>query len=46
MDYNVVLTADAEEDLNLYIRYLFVEKKSEQATKNMFKECCRQFEIM
>lgn len=38
MDYNVVLTADAEEDLNLYIRYLFVEKKSEQAAKNIIDD--------
>ncbi len=33
MDYKVVVTADAEEDLNQYIRYLLMEKKSEQAAR-------------
>ena len=38
MDYNVVLTTDAEEDLNLCIRYLLIEKKSEQAAKNVMDD--------
>jgi hypothetical protein len=28
MAYKVVVTADAEEDLNQYIRYLLLEKRS------------------
>ena len=38
MDYNIVLTADAEEDLNKYVRYLLVEKKNEQAAKNIIDD--------
>ena len=38
MDYKVVVTADAEEDLNQYIRYLLLVKKSEQAAKNVLDD--------
>ena len=38
MDYKVVVTADAEEDLNKYIRYLLMVKKSEQAAKNVLDD--------
>lgn len=38
MDYKVVMTADAEEDLNQYIRYLLIEKKSEQAARNVLDD--------
>lgn len=38
MDYKVVLTVDAETDLNQFIRYLLVEKKSEQAAKNLLDD--------
>ena len=31
MDYKILVTADAEEDLDNYIKYLFYEKKSMQA---------------
>ncbi len=38
MEYKVVVTADAEEDLNQYIRYLLFEKKSGQAAKNVLAD--------
>ncbi|MFI3212971.1 MAG: type II toxin-antitoxin system RelE/ParE family toxin [Eubacteriales bacterium] len=38
MDYNVVLTVDAEEDLNQFIRYLLIEKKNEQAAKSVIDD--------
>ena len=38
MDYKVAVTADAEEDLNQYIRYLLMEKKSEQAARNILDD--------
>lgn len=38
MAYNVVVTADAEEDLNRYIKYLLFDKKSEQAARNVLND--------
>lgn len=38
MDYNVLITAEAEEDLNGFIRYLIFEKKSDQAAKNLLND--------
>lgn len=38
MDYKVVVTVDAEEDLNNYIRYLLIVKKNEQAAKNVLDD--------
>lgn len=38
MEYKVVVTADAEEDLNRYIRYLVMVEKSEQAAKNLLDD--------
>ncbi len=38
MDYKVLVTTDAEEDLNQYIRYLLMEKKSEQAARNVLDD--------
>ena len=38
MEYKVVITADAEEDLNQYIRYLLTVKKSDQAAKNVLDD--------
>ncbi len=35
MDYKVVVTAEAEEDLNQFIQYLLFAKKNEQAAKNV-----------
>lgn len=33
MDYRVVVTVEAEEDLNQFIQYLLWEKQNEQAAK-------------
>ena len=38
MDYKVVMTVDAEEDLDRYVRYLLFVKKSEQAAKNLLDD--------
>ena len=38
MDYKVVVTTDAEEDLEQYIRYLLVVKRNEQAAKNVLDD--------
>ena len=38
MDYKVVITADAEEDLDRYVRYLLFEKKNEQAASNLLDD--------
>ena len=35
MDYKVVITSDAEEDLERFIRYLVLEKLNEQAAVNV-----------
>ena len=35
MEYRVVITSDAEEDLEGFIRYLLFEKKNEQAATKM-----------
>ena len=38
MDYNIVITADAEADLDGFIQYLLFEKKNEQAAKNVLDD--------
>ena len=38
MEYKVVVTADAEEDLNQYIRYLLVVKKSNQSAQHVLDD--------
>ena len=38
MDYKVVVTAEAEEDLNQFIRYLLFVKKNTQAAKNVLND--------
>lgn len=38
MDYKVVLTLDAEEDLNEFIQYLIFEKNNVQAAKNVLDD--------
>ena len=36
MEYhNIIVTKDAEEDLERFVRYLIVEKKNLQAAKNL-----------
>lgn len=38
MDYKVVVTVDAEDDLDNFIKYLLHEKKSTQAAKNVLDD--------
>lgn len=38
MEYKVVITLDAEEDLEGFIKYLLLEKKSEQAASNVLND--------
>lgn len=38
MDYNVIVTEDAEQDLNQFLHYLIYEKKNEQAAKNLLDD--------
>lgn len=38
MDYKIVLTKDAEEDLNRFVEYLLFEKRSEQAARNLLND--------
>lgn len=38
MDYKVVVTEDAEGDLNQYIGYLVMVKKNEQAARNVLDD--------
>ncbi len=38
MEYKVVLTPDAESDLEGFIRYLLFEKRSEQAASNVLND--------
>lgn len=38
MDYKVVLTEDAEADLDQFVRYLLFIKKSEQAASNVLDD--------
>ena len=38
MEYKVVITSDAETDLDGFIRYLLFEKKSDQAASNVLND--------
>ena len=38
MEYKVVITSDAEEDLDDILRYLLLEKKSNQAASNVLND--------
>ena len=38
MEYKVVITSDAEADLDGFIRYLLFEKKSDQAASNVLDD--------
>ena len=38
MDYRVVITADAEEDLDKFIKYLLFEKENPQAAQNVLND--------
>lgn len=38
MDYRVVVTRDAEEDIERFIKYLIIEKESMQAAENVLND--------
>lgn len=38
MDYRIVITEDAENDLDMYVRYLLFEKRNEQAAANLLDD--------
>ena len=38
MEYKVILTVDAEEDLDRFIKYLLYEKKNAQAASNLLDD--------
>lgn len=38
MDYKIVLTTDAESQLDAFIRYLLFEKKNEQAAMKLLND--------
>lgn len=38
MDYKVVVTKDAEDDLECFIKYLIIEKESMQAAENVLND--------
>ncbi len=46
MDYKVVVTRDAEEDLERFIKYLIIEKKSMQAAGNVLNDYDVTIEIL
>ena len=38
MDYRIVVTKDAEEDLDRYVKYLIFKKKNMQAAQNLLND--------
>lgn len=38
MDYKVVVTRDAEDDLDRFVKYLIFEKESMQAAENVLND--------
>ena len=42
MDYKVVVTRDAEEDLESFIKYLVFEKENMQAAENVLTLSCNR----
>ncbi len=38
MDYKVIITEDAEADMDRFVQYLLFEKKNEQATGNLLDD--------
>ena len=38
MDYKIVMSKDAEEDIDRFVTYLLFEKKSEQAARNLIND--------
>ncbi len=46
MDYNVIVTEDAENELDQYIRYLLFDKVSEQAASNLLTDFEETVEVL
>lgn len=46
MDYKVVITREAEEDLDQFIRYLVIEKESVEAARNVLDDYDNTIEIL
>lgn len=38
MDYKVIITEDAEQDLDRFVKFLLFEKRSEQAARNLLDD--------
>ena len=38
MDYKVIITEDAQEDMDRFVRYLLFEKRNEQAASNLIDD--------
>ena len=38
MNYKVIVTSDAENDLDQFVKYLLIEKKNEQAARNLLDD--------
>ena len=38
MDYRVLITPDAENDLEEFVKYLVIDKKNKQAAENLLKD--------
>ena len=38
MDYKIVMSKGAEEDIDRFVTYLLFEKKSEQAARNLLND--------
>lgn len=45
MDYKIVLSRGAEEDLDGFVAYLLFEKKSEQAARNLLNDLRQQRQV-
>ena len=43
MGYKIVITLEAKEDLERFIRYLAVEKENIQAAKSLLDDFCMKF---
>lgn len=46
MDYNIIITKDAQDDLDLFIDYLVNEKKNSYAAKNVLNDFEETIEIL
>lgn len=46
MDYKVIITADAEADMDKFVRYLLLEKRNEQAASNLLDDFAATLAIL